>query len=159
MRSVVRTFCGMAAVGLLAGAAAAADLAYDEKADASTQVQAALAAAQRENKQVLLVFGANWCPDCRALDGEMRQGRLERLLAERYRVVKVDVGRFDKNLDLAQRFDNPVKKGIPSIAVVDAAGRAVAVTRAGELASARSMGEAAIYRFFQDLARPPRAPG
>jgi thiol-disulfide isomerase/thioredoxin len=58
----------LAALMLLASGVGAASWPYDEKADAPAQVQQALGAAYADHKQVLLVFGANWCEDCRALD-------------------------------------------------------------------------------------------
>src|SRR5258708_17180935 len=37
---------------------------YDESADANRQIADAVAQAKRENKRVLLQFGANWCGWC-----------------------------------------------------------------------------------------------
>src|SRR6186713_1931255 len=42
---------------------------YDEKADGAEQIAAALARAKRENRRVLVQWGANWCVWCRALHG------------------------------------------------------------------------------------------
>ncbi|WP_284568261.1 thioredoxin domain-containing protein [Xanthomonas graminis] len=44
----------------------ALDLPYDADADAKAQVQQALAAGRQAHKPTLLIFGANWCGDCRA---------------------------------------------------------------------------------------------
>lgn len=153
MAFLLRYVIGLASLAFLLAPLSAAELPYDEKADARVDIARAIESARAAHREVLLVFGANWCKDCRMLDAELKQGRLARLMAERYVVVKVDVGNFDKNLDLAQRYDNPIKKGIPSIAVLDGAGKPVFVTRAGELASARSMGETAIYDFFAKVGR------
>ena len=40
---------------------------YDEKADGAKQIADALAVAKKENKRVLLQFGANWCGWCHKL--------------------------------------------------------------------------------------------
>jgi len=98
---------------------------------------------------VLVVFGANWCGDCRVLDMAMKQGRLKALIEAKFEVVKVDVGRFDRNVDLAQRYGVPLKKGIPTVAVLAADGSPSFVTTGGELANARSMGEDELVRFFE----------
>jgi len=89
---------------------------YDEQADAAGDVQHALSAAQVDHKQVLLVFGANWCPDCRALDKAMH-GSSRHLIDSHFEVVKIDVRNFDKNLYLAKRYGNPIAAGIPAIGV------------------------------------------
>ena len=157
--AVVVTWSNLTAHAQPASATATAEkktLPYDESADPQKDLQNALVAARRENKRVLVVFGANWCPDCRALDREFHAGgKTEALVAARYEVVKVDVGRFDKNLDFVKVYGEPIKKGIPSVVVVTPTNEVVYQTRAGELADARSMGADGIYTFFKDKADRP----
>ena len=141
------------AVALNAGAQAPAPAAaggwrgYDETADARAAIELARAQATAD-RRVLIVFGANWCGDCRVLDTAMKQGRLKELVEAKFVMVKVDVGRFDRNVDIAQRYGVPLKKGIPTVAVLAADGSASFVTSGGELADARSMGEDALLAFF-----------
>jgi len=63
-------------------------------------------------------------------------------------VVKVDVGNFDKNLELAKRYEVPLRKGIPAAALLSGEDKVLYVTKAGELANAHRMGEPAIVDFF-----------
>ena len=121
---------------------------YDESADARADIEQGRAQAAGSGKRVLVVFGANWCGDCRVLDTSMKQGRLKALMDSRFVVVKVDVARFDKNVDIAQRYGVPLKQGIPTVAVLATDGSPSFVTTGGELASARSMGEDELVRFF-----------
>ena len=121
---------------------------YDEAANANQQIQAALKTAKAENKSALIVFGANWCGDCKMLGIEMRQGELARLVNERLVVVKVDVGKFDRNVDIASRYGNVIKKGIPSVAMLRADGSVAYQTDGGELADARNMGREGVTTFF-----------
>src|SRR3954468_10632556 len=104
--------------GLLATAAWAAPLPYDEAADAKADVKRTLSEAKKSNMPVLVIFGANWCEDCRALDKALHEGRNAELVNREFKVVKVDVGRFDKNLDVAKAYGDPIKKGIPGGAVL-----------------------------------------
>lgn len=128
-------------------------LPYDESADPQQALQKALAEARKSNKRVLVVFGANWCPDCRLLDKEFHAGgKVNQLVDARYEVVKVDVGRFDRNLDFAKLYGEPIKKGIPSVVIVTPTNEVVYQTRAGELADARHMGADGIYDFFKEKA-------
>lgn len=129
--------------------AAAGPLPYDEAADAKAQVQQALVDAARSQVPVLLIFGANWCQDCRALDASLKTGKNAALMGKAFKVVKVDVGKFDRNLDLAQSYGNPIKKGIPAAVVLSASNQVLYATRAGELADARRMSDTGIYDFFE----------
>jgi thioredoxin 1 len=131
----------------LAFAAAAANLPYDEHADAAAQLQQALGSALIDHHDVLVIFGANWCDDCRELDKALH-GISNAMITSRFDVVKVDVGRFDKNLELANRYGNPIAKGIPAVVVLSADNRVLYSTKAGELANARRMGETGIYDFL-----------
>jgi thioredoxin 1 len=126
---------------------AAAELPYDESANASADLQRALAAAQADRSDVLVVFGANWCPDCRELDKALN-GSSHALIAGRFHVVKVDVGRFDKNLDVANEYGNPIKMGIPAVVVLSADNKIMYSSKGGELANARRMGDTGIYDFL-----------
>jgi thioredoxin 1 len=133
----------------------AAEWPYDGKADAAADVRHALAAARTDHRKVLLVFGANWCGDCRALDKAMH-GSSQRLIEGKFEVVKIDVGNFDKNLDLAERYGNPIQKGIPAVVVLGADNHVIYSTKGGELADARKMGEQGIYDFLsQKVASGP----
>mgnify|MGYP003736597259 CR=1 FL=1 len=124
---------------------------YDESADAQAQVKQALARAKAENKQAMIVFGANWCGDCKMLDGEFKKSALKSVLDASYVIVKVDVGRFNKNLDVVKPYGEVIKKGIPSIVVATADNQLVYATNGGELADARKMGESGVLAFFQQL--------
>ena len=70
------------------------------------------------------------------------------LIEGKFNVVKIDVGNFDKNLALAQRYGNPIAKGIPAVVIVSPDNQVVYSTRGGELADARKMGEQGIYDFL-----------
>ena len=135
------------ALSLAAGFAMAADRPYDESADAKAQIATALHDAAAAKEPVLLIFGANWCEDCRALDHALKTGRNAELMGK-FKVVKVDVGHFDHNVDVSTAYGNATKKGIPSAVIVSPDNQILFMTKAGELADARSMSEDGIYQFF-----------
>ena len=144
MRSV------LAFLALLAPLAYAADP-YDESRDAKADVRQALGEARAAGKPVLLIFGANWCKDCRALDAALSTGRNAELVKNEYKVVKIDVGRFDRNKDLDTAYGHPTKKGIPAAVVLSPQNEVLYATRLGELADARNMSETGIYDFFRQV--------
>ncbi len=101
---------------------------YDEDANAEEQIAAALAKAKKENRRVLIQWGANWCGWCHLLhecfttNAEVRQ----KMLYE-YDLVLVDVGHADKNLELAKKYEADFEnQGLPFLTVLDADGKVVA---------------------------------
>jgi thioredoxin 1 len=128
---------------------------YDESADPRADLQRALSEAQQQHKDVLIIFGANWCEDCRDLDKAMH-GSSAPLIEARFVVVKVDVGNFNKHLDLVRQYGDPIRRGIPAAVVLSAADQVLYATKAGELADARRMGESGIYEFFSKVVAASR---
>ncbi len=133
----------------LALAATATASPYNETADAKLDISQALTQAAAENTPVIVVFGANWCGDCKMLDFAMTKGASAALLSRDFKIVKVNVGRFDKNLDVAKSYGVPLEKGIPAVAILSAKNEVLYATREGELADARKMGDNGIYEFFK----------
>lgn len=147
----IRAVAALAACGLMMAAAMAKSASqplYDEQADARRDIAAAIARASKTARNVVLIFGANWCPDCHALDAQMHKPELARLIARDFVVVNVDVGRFDKNLDLAEQYGVPIREGIPAISVLDPHGKLLYAQSQGQFANARSMPYQDFAAFF-----------
>lgn len=96
-------------------------LPYAEGADAKAQIAAARARAKVGHKLLLIDLGGNWCLDCRILAGTMELPELRRYLARHYEIVTVDVGRFDKNMDIAAHYGlvDHFGGGVPSVLIID----------------------------------------
>lgn len=92
---------------------------YDAGADGRAQVNAALARAKAAKKPLMIDFGANWCADCRVLAGVLELPEMKDWMAQKFALVQVDVGRFDKNMDIAQRFAGKPLEAIPAVFIVD----------------------------------------
>jgi len=105
---------------------------FDEHVNGKTLVNDALVRAKVENKRVILLFGANWCPYCRQLHGLMESEPAVRELVEKeFVVVPIDVGTSARNRNtiLIDRYGATVfTDGTPSVVVVDAAGKRLAPT-------------------------------
>jgi thioredoxin 1 len=133
----------------LAVAASAADGPYNETADAKLDIKQALTQSATIKTPVIIVFGANWCGDCKMLDSAMKNGASASLLSKDFQIVKVNVGHFDKNLDVAKTYGVPLQMGIPAVAIISTNNQVLYVTREGELANARKMCDSGIYEFFK----------
>jgi len=97
---------------------------YNEHADANAAVAAAFAKARVSHKRVLIDLGGNWCGDCLVLANLMQLSELKRFLKAHYEIVSVDVGRFDKNLQVPARFGITKRlEGVPAILIVEPDGK------------------------------------
>ncbi len=113
---------------------------YDENADAKADIAAALAKAKRNNKRVIIQWGANWCGWCYALDNAFKTDRqFSRKLLYEYELVHVDIGRGNKNNDIAKKYEADYKSnGLPYLTVLDADGTVVADQETGALEDTES---------------------
>jgi Thioredoxin-like len=112
---------------------------YPANVDAKAEISEALARAGREHKRVILVFGANWCYDCRVLDYVFHLPDFSRLLDPNFIVVHVDIGEGKLNNDIAAEYKTPLEHGVPALAVLDAGGHVLYSDQHGEFEKARSM--------------------
>ena len=118
-------------------------LPYDETADAKADVAAALARAKASGKHVLLDFGGNWCPDCRILAGVLELDEVEDAVAATFEVAMIDVGRKNKNLDIAEAYGVTIT-GVPTVIIIDPKGRFLNAGHPTALSNARAMKPQAI---------------
>ena len=121
-------------------------LPYDEQANARAVVAAAKARAKARHKLLLIDLGGNWCLDCRLLAGIMDLPELRKFVAAKYEVAVVDVGRFDKNLDIPAHYGITDRlEGVPAVLIVDPrTDRLVNAGHIAALADARSMSPQAL---------------
>lgn len=112
---------------------------YNELANARAEIKEAVAKAAAEHKRVIVVFGANWCYDCHVLDAAFHRADLALIIAANYEVVHVDIGKGEKNQDLMAKYEVPMKRGIPGLAVLEADGKLVYSQKNGEFENARGL--------------------
>ena len=127
---------------------------YDENADALDSISKALKIAELENKYVLLQMGGNWCPDCRTLGEYFTRPDIKAWLDDRAILVSVDVGEWNRNLNIVERYGNPISEGIPALVLLNSENEVMFATLAGELASARSMSKDDLIVWLQTKIDP-----
>jgi thioredoxin 1 len=127
---------------------------YPPPEDAQSEINAALASSAKDHKRVILVFGANWCYDCHVLDATFHSKAIAPLVSANFRVVHINIGEEDKNLDLAAKYGVPLKKGVPALAVLDSNGTVVYSQKEGEFENSVRIGPADVTAFLKKWAPP-----
>lgn len=111
---------------------------YNETADAKAQIAAAITAADVDDIRVLLNWGANDDERCAKFTQALRTPEVSRTRysADEYKIVNVDVGHLDRNLDLAKTYRAALKSGaLPALTVLDQKGEVLANVSAPDLTS------------------------
>jgi len=107
---------------------------YDANAVGADQIATALKRAKRDDKRVLVQWGANWCGWCNLLADTMTKNEVvARELMYEYEVVKIDIGKWDKHLDLVEKYGASIKAGVPYLTILDADGKVLANHETGPL--------------------------
>lgn len=126
-------------------------------ADPHAAIEAARRQAALEGKRVAVVFGADWCPDCYALNKALTHRLVTPVLEPSFVVVKVSVGNRNQNLDIMADFKMDVVRGIPAIAILEPDGTLIKAQTDGEFRNANSLlSVAEIVSFFHAWA--PKRP-
>jgi thioredoxin-like negative regulator of GroEL len=129
---------------------------YHVSDNAAADVDAALARASQSGKRVLLVMGANWCGDSRALAGWLATDRFAELIERKYELVFVNIGMPSSgdghNLGIATRFGIQALPGLPNVLVLTGDGVLVNPTTATSWGNAGSRKGDAIYDELAALA-------
>jgi thioredoxin 1 len=144
----VNTMVAIAAAAIAWAAVAAGP--YPEVSRAEADLGAALEAAAKANKRVLVDFGGNWCGDCKVLDINLKKPENAALLGAHYVLVHVNVGEkgITDNFQVAERYGVALKKGVPALAVLDSKGRLVHAQKQGEFADMRNMDPKSVHDFL-----------
>lgn len=131
---------------------------YDPNADARAAIAAALAEARARHKLVILDFGADWCLDCWILERLYQTPQVAPYLDEHFTIVRIDVGQFDRNLPIVNKYGRPIEGGVPAVVVLAPTGQILATTRDGSLESARRLTPADLRRMLEQwVDRAPRS--
>jgi thioredoxin 1 len=121
---------------------------YPPASEAREEISHAIAQAAKAHKRVLVIFGADWCYDCHVLDRALQRPDIAPALKTNYEVVHVDVGQGDKNQDLMNEYQVPMKRGIPAMAVLSASGQLLYSQKNGEFERARALGPEDLLEFL-----------
>lgn len=124
--------------------------------DAHEQLRQALARAQKGHKNILVVFGADWCYDCHVLEKALRRSDVAAVLDPNYEVINIDVGQGDKNQDLMSEYQVPMDRGVPAIAILDSRGNLVYSQKNGEWERARGLDPRDLIALLSRWKRPSK---
>jgi hypothetical protein len=87
--------------------------------DPMADLAAGIDAAKNSKRPLLIVMGANWCHDSRALASRLYKEPLSTTVNENYEILFVDVGYLEKGKEVINSFGIPVYYATPTVLIVD----------------------------------------
>jgi thioredoxin 1 len=151
MLSSRRLMLAFAAIQALSVAFAAADP-YPPPANAAADLKLARERAVKSGRMLMVVFGGNWCPDCRSLHAKLHESPVREYVEQRFEIVNVNIGEMNANLAIAADLGVNLNKGVPAAGFFTAGGKPVGMTNQGELEPARQYDARQILEFLRRVA-------
>jgi hypothetical protein len=87
--------------------------------DPMADLAAGINAAKDSKRLLLIVMGANWCHDSRALASRLYKEPLSTTVSENYEILFVDVGYLEKGKEVINSLGIPVYYATPTVLIVD----------------------------------------
>ena len=126
-------------------------LPYDGNEISIEEVNKFLSLSIVENKQPIIIFGANWCPDCRIFSGTIDIPKINEFIETYFNILYIDVKRYEINMNLIEYFDIPAEEGIPRVLVFDFNKNIINKSSTTEWRTARDRSSQDIFNFFQEM--------
>ena len=104
-----------------------------------------------EDKQPIVIFGANWCPDAKLLEGVMQLPTVKTFLENRSKILHVDVGDYEMNTELFNLFDQGIQDGIPRVFIMNRMGENINLHANDVMRKARELSTQDIFDYFQEF--------
>ena len=103
------------------------------------------------NKQPIVVFGANWCPDARLFEGVIQLPVVKSFLERNANILNIDVGNYEMNTELFSFFDKNIQEGIPRIFIMDRKGETLNLHVNDTMRKARELSVQDIFNYLQEF--------
>ena len=126
-------------------------LPYNGEIYSESDIERFLDSSINKSKQPIIIFGGNWCPDCRILEGTLQLPTIKKYMIEHYEIMHVDVGRYDKNMNLISYFKIRKEEGVPRVLVFDNKKNILNMESTKEWTTARDRKQQEIFNYFQAL--------
>ena len=126
-------------------------LPYDGKIYSIGELNDFVSGSVASGKQPIIIFGANWCPDCRIFSGTINIPKIKSYIENHFEILYVDVQRYEINMSLMEEYGIPSQEGIPRVLVFNYDKELINNTTTAEWRTARDRTSQEIFDFFQKV--------
>lgn len=124
---------------------------YNPQADAKTDLVNAVAQAKKENKNVFIQIGGNWCGWCKLFhDLVSSDEELKTMLADNFVSVHVNYSKENENKAVLAELDFPQRFGFPVFVILDQNGKRIHTQNSGYLEEGKGHSKKLVMEFLQN---------
>lgn len=136
---------------LAVGAMAQLPKVYDEKINPMEQIDAAVAKADAEGKNVVCQVGGNWCRWCLMFaDFITTDADVAKMVDDNFVYIHVNYPRDGSAAQLLERLGNPGRFGYPALVVLDGKGNVIHTQDSSFLEEGNGYDKKKVLRFFKN---------
>ena len=118
-----------------------------------TQLDLFLKTSILQNKQPVVIFGANWCPDARVFSSVLNLALVAEFIEKYYRILHVNVENYDQNTNLMNYLGDENLKGLPLVLIFDKNRKLLNLSQSREWRTTRDRDPQDIIDYFQSFVR------
>ena len=123
---------------------------FDGMAISIKELRTFIQETTRIKKQPIIIFGANWCPDARLLEGVLQLPSVKNFIDMHCDVLNIDVGNYEINTELFGFFHSAIKDGIPRVFILNLKGETINLETNDKMRTAREHSAQEIFEYLQD---------
>jgi hypothetical protein len=124
---------------------------YSKVQVSTTEIQEFIQKTVNLNKQPIVIFGANWCPDAKLFEGVIQLPAVKSFLTRNTNIFYIDVGNYEMNTELFGFFDKNIQEGIPRIFIMDRKGETLNLHVNDTMRKARELSTQDIFNYLQEF--------
>lgn len=123
---------------------------YNPLANAETDIKNAVKLAAKENKQVLIQVGGNWCSWCTRFQNTVKNSdTLRQLMDDNYVMIHLNYSPENKNEASLARLGYPQRFGFPVFIILDGKGQRIHTQNSAYLEEGKGYDKKKIAEFLE----------
>ena len=124
---------------------------FNPKANAKKDINEAVAIAKKQNKNVLLQIGGNWCPWCLKLHNFVNNDKvIDSLLNANYVFIVVNYSKENKNKEVLEELEFPQRFGFPVLVILNNDGKRIHTQNSAYLEEGKTYNRKKIIDFLNN---------
>ncbi len=124
---------------------------YSPDADAQFQIKEAVLSAKKENKNVFIQIGGNWCPWCYMFNDFIHKDQsIDSLVRNNYITIHINYSKENLNKPVLASLGYPQRFGFPLFVILDKDGKEIHIQDSSLLEEGHGYNKEKVTTFFKN---------